>query len=62
MQPLVALTGSATLEEIGRDNLFGNLDDALNAARRYLGLSEEPGLSGVAPTVERERLGEHAPE
>lgn len=33
MQPLVALTGSAVLEEIGRENLFGNLDDALERAR-----------------------------
>ena len=33
MQPLVALTGSAVLAEIGNDNLFGNLDDALNRAR-----------------------------
>ena len=32
MQPLVALTGSAALEEIGEENLFGNLDDALNRA------------------------------
>jgi SulP family sulfate permease len=29
MQPLVALTGSPVLEEIGRDNVFGTLDDAL---------------------------------
>jgi SulP family sulfate permease len=28
MQPLVALTGSPVLAEIGRDNLFGNLNDA----------------------------------
>ena len=32
MQPLVALTGSALLEEIGKENLFANLDDALKAA------------------------------
>jgi len=42
MQPLVALTGSAILEEIGNENLFGNLDDALNRARRFLGEAEEP--------------------
>lgn len=59
MQPLVALTGSTTLEEIGRDNLFGNLDDALNHARRLLGLSEEPPPTDVSPTVERERTGEY---
>jgi SulP family sulfate permease len=33
MQPLVALTGSATLDEIGRDHLFDTLDGALEAAR-----------------------------
>jgi SulP family sulfate permease len=54
MQPLVALTGSPVLEEIGRENLFGNLDDALNQARRVLGVAEEPPPSDVTPTVERE--------
>jgi len=41
MQPLVALTGSSVLEEIGKENLFGNLDDALSRARRYVGAPEE---------------------
>jgi SulP family sulfate permease len=41
MQPLVALTGSAVLDEIGKENLFDNLDDALNRARRHLSLPEE---------------------
>jgi SulP family sulfate permease len=59
MQPLVALTGSPVLDEIGRDHLFGNLDDALNYARRILGLAEEAPPSNVQPTVERERTGEH---
>jgi SulP family sulfate permease len=36
MQPLVVLTGSAVLEEIGPDNLFSNLDDALQRARDLL--------------------------
>jgi sulfate permease, SulP family len=59
MQPLVALTGSPVLAEIGQDNVFGNLDDALNSARRILGIAEEPRLENVEPTVERERTGEH---
>jgi SulP family sulfate permease len=48
MQPLVALTGSAVLDEIGKENLFDNLDDALNRARRHLSLPEEtlPLFSG----------------
>jgi SulP family sulfate permease len=55
MQPLVALTGSAALEEIGLDNLFGNLDDALNRARALLGLPVEVPPNGVDATVDSER-------
>ena len=36
MQPLVALTGSTVLEEIGPENVFSNLDDALKRARELL--------------------------
>jgi SulP family sulfate permease len=36
MQPLVALTGSAILEEIGPENVCANLDDALARARVLL--------------------------
>ena len=36
MQPLVALTGSAVLEEIGPKNLFSSLDDALRRARELV--------------------------
>ena len=36
MQPLVALTGSSVLEEIGAENVFSNLDDALQRARDLL--------------------------
>lgn len=59
MQPLVALTGSPVLEEIGREHLFGNIDDALNCARRIVGVAEEPAPSDVVPTVTRERTGEY---
>jgi SulP family sulfate permease len=55
MQPLVALTGSPVLEEIGQENLFGNLDDALNLARELVGVATEKPPSGATPTVERER-------
>lgn len=41
MQPLVALTGSPVLSEIGEGNVFGNLDEALNRARRHVGAKEE---------------------
>ncbi|HKY98478.1 MAG TPA: sulfate permease [Gemmatimonadaceae bacterium] len=36
MQPLTALTGSPTLTEIGEENLFGDLDQALERARRFV--------------------------
>lgn len=39
MQPLVALTGSTTLDEIGRDHLFDTLDGALEAARTLVASS-----------------------
>jgi SulP family sulfate permease len=56
MQPLVALTGSAVLDEIGKENLFGNLDDALNRARRHLGTPEEAAPRDTTPTVTREAV------
>lgn len=56
MQPLVALTGSAVLDEIGKENLFGNLDDALNRARRHIGEREEARPRDATPTVEREKV------
>jgi len=48
MQPLVALTGSAVLADVGSENVFGNLDDALNRARLLLGL---PALLPPAGTT-----------
>jgi sulfate permease, SulP family len=53
MQPLVALTGSPTLAEIGDENVFGHLDDALNRARRYLGEAEEPPPDLFTPAPAR---------
>jgi SulP family sulfate permease len=53
-QPLVALGRSDLLDEIGDENIFGNLDDALNRARAELGeLPVEPP-EGTTPTVRRE--------
>lgn len=37
MQPLVALTGSPTMSEIGTENVFGNVEDALTRARELTG-------------------------
>ena len=53
-QPLMALSKSDVLDEIGEENVFGNIDDALNRARAHLGLSTiEPPDFGT-PTVARE--------
>lgn len=52
-QPLVAMSRSGLLDEIGEDAAFGNLDDALDRAHIHLGLPthEHPV---VPPTVARE--------
>jgi SulP family sulfate permease len=42
MQPLVALTGSIVLEEIGSENIFSSLDDALQRARELVGSPPTP--------------------
>jgi SulP family sulfate permease len=59
MQPLVALTGSPVLDEIGKENLFGNLYNALNRARSLLGLPPMARPEGTGPTVYRERRQRH---
>ncbi len=53
-QPMFALARSDILLEIGEENLFGNLDDALDRARLYLGLPAEPHPREAVPTVARE--------
>jgi SulP family sulfate permease len=45
-QPLIALDSSQLLDEIGGEHLFENIDDALAAARRHIGLpADEPAGS-----------------
>jgi SulP family sulfate permease len=53
-QPLFALGRSYVLDELGEDAIFGNIDDALNRARRHLGLPEQPRPPFATPTVARE--------
>jgi SulP family sulfate permease len=53
-QPMFALVRSEMLAELGEENLFGNLDDALDRARRYLELPPVPHPEGAVPTVARE--------
>jgi SulP family sulfate permease len=61
-QPMFALARSDILEEIGTDNLFGNLDDALDRARTYLGLPPEPHPAEAVPTVARETPESSSPK
>jgi SulP family sulfate permease len=53
MQPLVTLTGSRLLDELGRDKVFDDLDSALNRARRHLGIPEESAPADLEPTLAR---------
>ncbi|HNX68283.1 MAG TPA: sulfate permease [Candidatus Omnitrophota bacterium] len=53
-QPLMAMERSGLLEMIGEDNVFGNIDDALNRAREMLGLPQVPRPGPFVPTVARE--------
>jgi SulP family sulfate permease len=60
-QPMFALVRSDILTEIGEENLFGNLDHALDRARQYLGLPPAPHPPGAVPTVARETPQGEAP-
>ena len=53
-QPLYALAQSRLFFEIGEDNIFGNIDDALNRAREILGLPKVERPVSSVPTVARE--------
>ncbi len=61
-QPVFALVRSDMLDELGEENLFGNLDDALDRARQYLGLPSMPHPAGAVPTVARETRPEDTPK
>jgi SulP family sulfate permease len=53
-QPVVALERSGLYDELGEENVHGNLDDALNRARAHLGLPALPPPAFATPTVARE--------
>jgi SulP family sulfate permease len=42
-QPLVALERSGLLDEVGEEYVCKDIDDALDAARKHLGLPIEEG-------------------
>jgi SulP family sulfate permease len=53
-QPMFALVRSDMLAELGEENLFGNLDNALDRARQHLGLPAVAHPAEAVPTVARE--------
>jgi len=54
-QPVVALERSGLYDELGEENIHGNIDDALNRARAHLGLPELARPAFATPTVAREK-------
>jgi SulP family sulfate permease len=53
-QPVVALERSGLYDELGEQNVHGNIDDALNRARESLGLPLLEAPAFATPTVARE--------
>ena len=53
-QPVVALERSGLYDELTEENIHGNIDDALNRARQYLGLEIVQRPEFATPTVARE--------
>ena len=54
-QPIFAMTKFGLLDTVGMENVFGNIDDALNAARAHLGLPIVPRPQQAVAEVARER-------
>ncbi len=59
-QPLFALQRSGIWDEIGSENIFGNIDDALDRARDLLDLPRVPRPAPFVPTVAREAVAARA--
>jgi SulP family sulfate permease len=54
-QPMFALVKYGLLDKIGEENLFGNIDDALNRAREIVGAQTQLKPADAIPEVARER-------
>lgn len=54
-QPLIAAEQSGFMQKLGEDHFFGNLDDALNFARKLIGLQPVDTTGEFEATVARER-------
>jgi len=53
-QPLSAMQQFELFDEIGEENIFGNIDDALDRSREMLGLPKQGRAKNFVPTVKRE--------
>ncbi len=53
-QPLYAMTQAGLLDLFGEENVFGNIDDALDRSREILGLPRKGRPADFVPSVKRE--------
>lgn len=53
-QPLYAMTQAGIIDLFGEENIFGNIDDALDRAREILGLPRLGRPKDFVPSVKRE--------
>jgi SulP family sulfate permease len=56
-QPIFAMQQYGLADEIGEENMFGNIDDALDHARKLLGLPEQGRPDDFVASVKREKSG-----
>jgi SulP family sulfate permease len=54
-QPIFAMTQYGLVDKIGVENMFGNIDEALNRAREIIGQEHQPRPSTATAEVARER-------
>ncbi len=54
-QPMFAMTKFGMLDQIGEENMFGNIDDALSKARQIVGVPEPAVKPQHQPEVAREK-------
>lgn len=54
-QPLYAMTQAGIFDLVGEENIFGNIDDALDRAREIIGLPKLGRPKDFIPTVKREQ-------
>jgi SulP family sulfate permease len=54
-QPMFAMAKYGLLDKVGEANLFGNIDDALDAAREFVGAAPPPHPARAEPAGARER-------